>query len=124
MRTLLYFWVLALGLSIMSVGCCADSKVNPKTNKAKPVFDQDVGRLEKAIVLKYGEPKEIIVKRAKELVGELRSALKSKVANEDTEVKELYYKTSKGERIFWLTKQPTGEWKVISDADIPAGVVF
>lgn len=64
------------------------------------------------------------MKRAKELVGELRSALKAKMANEDTEVKELYYKTDKNERIFWLTKQPPGEWKVISDVAIPAGVVF
>lgn len=124
MKTLLCFLALALGLSMMSVGCYADGKVNSKANKPKPVFDREVGSLEKDILRKYGEPKESIVKRAKELVGELRSALKSKVTNEDTEVKEIYYKTDKSERIFWLTKRPTGEWKVISDVDIPAGVVF
>lgn len=124
MKKLFCFLVLAVGLSMISVGCCADNKVTSKANKPKPVFDQEVGRLEKAIVRKYGEPKEIFIKRAKELVGELRSALKSKVGNEDAEVKELYYKTAKGERIFWLTQQRPGEWKVISDVDIPAGVVF
>jgi hypothetical protein len=124
MKTLFLLLAMALGLSMMSVGCCADGKVNSKANKPKPVFDREVGRMEKDVVRKYGEPKEIIVKRAKELVGELRSALKAKVPNEDTEVKELYYKTDKRERIFWLTKQSTGEWKVISDVDIPAGVMF
>ena len=69
MRTLLLFLTLVFGLSVLSVGCCADGKVNPKTNKPKPVFDRAVGTLEKNILRKYGEPKERVVKRAKEFVG-------------------------------------------------------
>jgi hypothetical protein len=108
----------------MSIGCCADRRASSEANDVKPKFDQEIGRLERTIVLNYGEPKDTITKKARELGGELRSALKSRVLNDDVEVKEFYYKTGKGERIFWLTKQATGEWKVISDVEIPAGVVF
>ena len=124
MRTLLLFLALTLAVSVLSAGCCTDGKMDPKINNPKPVFDVEVGALEKDILRKYGAPKESHVKRSKELVGELRSALKAKVPNEETEIKELYYQTDKNERIFWLIKQPTGEWKVISEVSIPAGVVF
>ena len=117
------FLGLVLAISIMSVGC-ADRKFNSNATKSKPVFDQELGLLEKDVVRKYGTPKKIHLTPAKELVGELRSTLKSKVPNQNTEVKELYYKDAKGERIFWLTKQTAGEWKVISDVDIPLGVTF
>ncbi len=59
----------------------------------------------------------------KELKGELRAGLKAKVASEDVLVKELYYKRDKKERILWLTQQ-NGNWKVISDVEIPEGVSF
>jgi len=121
MKTLLVSLPLIAGLSLISVGCCADGKAK---SKPKPVFDRELGHLETEIIRKNGRPKEVLIKKAKEMVGELRSALKSKVPDENTEVKELYYKTDTGERIFWLTKQPKGEWKVISDVEIPPGVVF
>jgi hypothetical protein len=58
-----------------------------------------------------------------ELKGELRSAIKSKVPSEETLVKELCYKIEKKERIFWFTQQ-NGNWKVISDVEVPEGVFF
>lgn len=124
MRTRLLFMTFALAFSLLSAGCCADGKVNPTSTTSKPVFDRDIATTEKDILRKHGEPQQTVVKRARELVGELRSALRTKVPNAETEVKELYYKSDKGERIFWLTKQTSGEWTVISDVDIPPGWVF
>lgn len=60
-RTLIFFLIFAFGLSVLSVGCCADGKVDSKANKTKPVFDQEVGVVEKEILHKYGEPKQTIV---------------------------------------------------------------
>ena len=109
---------------MMLVGCCSGCKVSPKASEPRPVFDRDIGKLEVDIIQQYGSPKKIVVKQAKELVGELRSPLRVKVANENTEIKELYFRTVKGERILWLTKDPTGKWKVISDVFIPDGLLL
>ncbi|HKQ49121.1 MAG TPA: hypothetical protein VJZ71_13705 [Phycisphaerae bacterium] len=78
---------------------------------------------EKEVLRKFGAPNLNELKQANAIVGELRSALQAKVANGETEIKELYYKFDAQERIFWLT-QRDGEWRVISDVSIPRGVAY
>ena len=112
-----------LSFSIGGIGCCSDGKNTKNSIKSRAVFDGALGLLEKEVLKKYGEPKETNTAPAKELKGELRASLRSKVPSEDTLVKELYYKFENKERIFWLTQQ-NGIWKVISDVEIPKGVIF
>jgi hypothetical protein len=108
---------------MISTGCCSDGKKPRNSMKSRPVFDREVGALEKDILKKQGEPKETHILSANELKGDLRSAIKAKVPSENTLVKELYYKIEKKERIFWFTQQ-NGNWKVISDVEVPEGVFF
>lgn len=123
MRINAFILAVLLCFSMCGVSCCSDGKKPKNSMKSRPVFDRELGMLEKDVLKKYGEPKETHTTPAKELKGELRSALKSKVASDDVLVKELYYKLDKKERIFWLAQQ-NGNWKVISDVEIPEGVFF
>jgi hypothetical protein len=121
MKGIVLLWIVAI--LALTWGCAAGGKSATSPRVAKPQYDKALGQSEKSILAKYGAPKEVLLKPANALSGELRSGLRSKVSNEDVEVKELYYKTSKGERIFWLAKQ-NGEWKVISDVEVPEGTLF
>src|SRR4051794_4570535 len=112
-----------LCFSVYGVSCCSDGQKPNNSTKSGPVFDRELGLLEKDVLKKYGEPKEAHTTAAKELKSELRAALKSKVASEDVMVKELYYKLDKKERMFWLIYQEEN-WRVISDVEIPEGVFF
>jgi hypothetical protein len=111
------------GLSMCGVSCCSHGEKPKNSMESRPVFDRGLGILEKDVLRKYGEPKETHTRPAAELKGELRAGLKARVASEDVLVRELYYKLDKKERIFWLTQQ-NGDWKVISDVEIPEGAFF
>ena len=94
------------------------------SSNSKPVFDREVGTTESAVLQKYGIPTQTVIKHSSEMVGELREPIRRKVVSEGTEIKELYYKSERGERMFWLTKDLVGQWKVVSDAEVPSGIMF
>jgi hypothetical protein len=117
--------ILAGGVFVLAVGACATNQSTSVTmtyrHPLKTVYDRDVGAAEKDIVRDYGNPLRTTILPAKELVGEIRSKARLKIPSDDTQVKELYYKVGKKERILWLTKQAEGEWKVFCDVEVTTG---
>lgn len=123
MKYLLCICALTLGFFF----CCTTSSCGgEKSSKAesKPKFDAEVGISEKDVIKKYGRPTKSSTSLAKKMKDELRGSLESKVGNGDVSVKELYYKLPKKEKIFWLVERKDGIWMVISNVEIPEGIVF
>jgi len=90
----------------------------------RPEFDQKVGVKENDLIGEFGDPEDYFVREARYFAGELRMHVRKKVPNDKVLVKELYYRETEGERIFWLTKHAGTIWLVVADVYIPPGIAF
>jgi len=97
-----------LPISILTLASCSAEK---HASKSALIYDQQLGASEKQIVAKYGTPAETRTVRAAEMKDELRAPLSKRVPNENTQIKELYYNGTNGEKNFWLIKGNDGSWK-------------
>jgi len=110
--------LLLLAAMLALFGCSSGKRVEAV------VFDKSIGLTEAEVVRQAGTPSTMSTTNANQFVGELQFPLRSKVTNGEVLIRELYYKRTDGERIFWLTQQGSNGWVVISDVMIPPGVEF
>ena len=113
--------LLILSAMLAPFGCSPGKRVEAVKG---PVFDKSIGLTEAEVVRQAGTPSTMSTTNANQFVGELQFPLRSKVTNGEVLIRELYYKRTDGERIFWLTQQGSNGWVVISDVMIPPGVEF
>lgn len=100
---------------------CVSSCSSPDRS---PIFDKSTGFKETDVLARFGKPKHTSIEKAGRLRDELRQNLRHQVQSDKVLIKELYYQSADGEMIFWLVKNPSGIWKVISDVYVLKGRFF
>jgi len=112
MQKTLTYWILTVVTMVPILGCF----------KEEAKFDQFVGQTEFQVKAQFGKPKSEQVGPAEMLGGELRYPIRKRVPGTN-EVKELYFCSRWGERIFWLVSS-SNTWTVVADVKIPPGMEF
>lgn len=120
--TVLLFFFLLISYAVIS----CNLEESAKMNQPQVIYDQEIGLLEKKLIEKYGNPDSINIFNAEEMDDELRARVKNSIlkVRKDIIIKEFYYRAKNQERFFWLIQRNTNEWEVISDVQIPRGILF
>jgi hypothetical protein len=108
---LFVFLILAAGVFMLAVGACiGGGKYDP--NEKPRHMTHEVGVSLKELSRMYGKPSQTSF-LAKEPSGELQKSVRAKIANNDTQVLELTFQDHQFTRIYWLTEQSAGDWRVV-----------